>query len=87
MVRSTAKISRNICKLFPVLNQESVVEFYPTLVYVYISLVIIGQNYGYTALICAAEKGHTETAQALIAASADVNIKDSVSKLYMLYLY
>ena len=30
------------CKLFPVLSQESVVEFYPTLVYAYISLVIIG---------------------------------------------
>ena len=38
-------------------------------------------NLGYTALMYAAENGHTETAQALLARRADVNAKENKSGL------
>ena len=37
-------------------------------------MVNMHSKYGKTALIMAAEHGHTETVQALIAAGADVNV-------------
>ena len=37
---------------------------------------------GYTALMHAAENGHTETAQALIALGADIEAKTNVSTPY-----
>ena len=39
-------------------------------------------QYGCTALMCAAKNGHTETAQALIALGADIEAKDKVSTPY-----
>ena len=37
---------------------------------------------GWTALMCAAYHGHTETAQALIALGADIEAKNNVSTPY-----
>ena len=39
-------------------------------------------QFGYTALMSAADNGHTETAQALIALGANIHAKDKVSTPY-----
>ena len=45
-------------------------------------VAICCDQYGYTALMLAAWKGHTETAQALIALGADIEAKNNVSTPY-----
>ena len=42
-------------------------------------------NLGYTALMYAAENGHTETAQALLAHGTDVNAKDNFGWTALMY--
>ena len=45
------------------------------------------QDLGYTALHCAASKGHYDCAQLLIQSGADVDIQHRVSALYVHTVY
>ena len=52
------------------------------------TLVSVSQG-GLTALIIAVMEGHTETVKTLVAAKADVNLQDEVSKcnVQIMYVY